>query len=165
MSLVSEANDHARTRMGFYGEVEKHFKNSFLGMLLVRGITEDLAGIIRDNPVFVEQDDGTCTWVLHIGSIKLLVKDATDIAVHVHTNEGQRCGLLIYIWQTDVDATLTAEFQMIGDFGRTTEFKVPLPATLGHPLCAMLSELKRIINHSTDDNVSAKIKAWAKKQK
>ncbi len=165
MSLVSEANDHARTRMGFYGEVEKHFKNSFFGMLLVSGITTDLAGILRNNPILLEDTDDMYNTVLHIGSIKLAVRNGSDIAVHIHAHEGQRCGVLVYIWQTDADAALSAEFQMIGEFGRTTEFKVSLPATLGHPLCAMLAELKRIINHSNERNLGANVKAWASTQK
>ena len=165
MSLVSEANDHATTRTGFYGEVEKHFANSFFGMLLVHGITADLAGIIRDNPVLEEDTDDMYNTVLHIGSIKLVVHNGSDIAVHVHTNERQRCGLLVYIWQTSTDATLTAEFLMISDFGRTTEFKVPLPATLGHPLYATLSEIKQIINNSNEKNVTSNLKDWAARQK
>src|SRR5438105_2135625 len=105
MDLVSEANLHARSHMELYNEVGEYFVNSFLGMLIVYGLTTDLASIIRDNPVFVEQDD-MYTWVLHIGSIKLVLNNGTDIAVHAHTNEGQRCGLLIYIWQIGADTTL-----------------------------------------------------------
>ncbi len=163
MDLISGASAHAKSHAGFYDQVDNHFTNSFLGMLLVSSLTTELPSILRDNPVFIEQDE-MYTWVLHIGSIKLVVESGTDIAVHVHTNEGQRCGLLIYIWQTDADSTLTAEFQMVGEYGRVTEFKVPLPRTLGHPLCAMLADLKRIINHSDEKNVATRLKEWASAQ-
>lgn len=162
---IDVANAHARATPNFYAQVERNFTDSYLGMLVVRGLTTDLANIIQKNLVLIDPNNDTLSRVFHIGSIKLLVKDREHIAVHVHTNEGQRCGLLVYIWHSDADATLTAEFQMIGNGGRSTEFKVPLPGTLGHPICEMLAELKRIICQNTDANVDTKIKAWAAKQK
>ncbi len=42
MSLVQDANDHAALNPGLYAGIERGFDLSYLGMLLVRGLVNDL---------------------------------------------------------------------------------------------------------------------------
>lgn len=164
MSLLSEASIQARQNAGLYNEVESHFTNSFFGMLLVRGITSDIASIIRDNPFFNEQDG--YTFVFHIGSIKLLYNsEKGNIAVVVHTNEGGRCGVQAYIWHTEAEPFLSAEFVVVSESG-SSEFRVPLPETVGHRLWEILGEIKRtIMVENRPKRIHAALKRWAAEQK
>ncbi len=159
MNLVQEANLRGALYPGFYAEIERTFDTSYLGMLLVRGLADDLPEFVRKNPVMVESDEDTI--ICHINPVKLMLYPGGRFGVQVMTHDDKKKhGLMVDIWYNgNTNNDLTIGFHSVDHYGRENMFGVRLPNTLDHKLSLMLGQLRDIVLAGVDD-LPARLQAW-----